>query len=200
MRENFVRLKDSVKHMRISFNSPVILVFVGICSLVLLIDMVTQSALSDSVCSIYRSTWKDPLFYIRMVCHIFGHIDWSHFIGNMTLILLLGPLLEEKYGKIKLIFIIFTTAIVTGFLHILFSKDTALLGASGVVFAFIVISSMTGMKGNKIPLTFLLIVMIYIGEEIYQIFFVMDDVSNLTHIVGGMVGAFFGYLLQDRKK
>ena len=115
------------------------------------------------------------------------------------MILLIGPLLEEKYGKWNLSFIILLTAVITGVLQILIFPHTGLLGASGVVFAFIILSSMTDMKKGEIPLTFILISIIYIGGQVYQGIFVEDNVSNLTHIVGGIVGGSCGYALNRNK-
>ena len=70
-----------------------------------------------------------------------------------------------------------------------------MLGASGVVFAFILLSSFVGFKEGKIPFTFILVALLYIGEQIYQGFFVQDNISNLTHILGGIVGALLGYVM-----
>ncbi len=70
-----------------------------------------------------------------------------------------------------------------------------MLGASGVVFAFILLSSFAGFKEGKIPFTFILVALLYIGEQIYQGFFVQDNISNLTHILGGIVGALLGYVM-----
>ena len=74
-----------------------------------------------------------------------------------------------------------------------------LLGASGIVFAFILLSSFTCMKDGKIPLTFILVVIIYIGGQIYQGIFVKDNVSNLTHIIGGGVGSALGFAMSGKK-
>lgn len=53
------------------------------------------------------------------------------------LILVVGPLLEEKYGSGAIASVIITTALVTGIVHWLLFPGTMLLGASGVVFACI---------------------------------------------------------------
>ena len=111
------------------------------------------------------------------------------------LILILGPLLEEKYGSKNILFVILTTALVTGIIHFIFFPDTRLLGASGVVFAFILLSSLTGNSKGEIPLTFILVALIYIGQQVYEGIFVNDNVSNLTHIIGGIVGSVLGIVM-----
>ena len=47
-----------------------------------------------------------------------------------TMILLLGPVLEERHGSGSLLVMIVITALVTGVINVAF-LDTALLGASG---------------------------------------------------------------------
>ena len=106
----------------------------------------------------------------------------SHFIGNTIYILLLGPLLEEKYGSSCLIKVILVTAFVTGIVNYIFFPQIALCGASGVVFAFIVLSSFTGFKNGEIPLTFILVVVLFLGQQIYEGIALHDNVSQITHL------------------
>ena len=126
--------------------------------------------------------------------HVFGHAGWDHLISNLMLLLIVGPMLEEKYGSVNLLFVILITAIVTGVVNFVFFPNVRLLGASGVVFAFILLSSFASMRAGSIPMTFLLVAIIYIGGQLYDGIFVQDNVSNLTHILGGAVGSLFGYL------
>ena len=115
------------------------------------------------------------------------------------LILVVGPLLEEKYGSSNILFVILCTAFVTGIVEFVFFPKVQLLGASGVVFAFILLSSFTSITEGKIPLTFILVAVIYIGEEVYSGIFIEDNVANLTHIIGGLVGAGLGYVMNKYK-
>ena len=114
-------------------------------------------------------------------------------MGNAIYILLLGPMLEEKYGPASLVKVILITAVVTALVNFIFFPHVTLCGASGVVFAFIILVSFTGFSDGEIPLTFILIAVVFIGQQIYEGIFVKDDVSQLTHIVGGIVGAVTGY-------
>ena len=120
-------------------------------------------------------------------------------MGNIAYILLLGPLLEEKYGKKELIEMIVFTAVVTGILNYIFFPGIALCGASGVVFAFILLSSFTSFKEGEIPLTFIIVAVIYIGQEVYRGIAIDDNVSNLAHILGGVVGSMVGYAANRKK-
>ncbi|MBQ7833384.1 MAG: rhomboid family intramembrane serine protease [Lachnospiraceae bacterium] len=187
------------KKLRLSFNSPVVLGFTIVCVIVLIVDMLTLGASTNALFSVYRSSLLNPLTYIRFFGHVVGHADWSHFFGNIMMLLVVGPLLEEKYGSSNILFVILTTAFVTGLTNFIFFPNIQLLGASGVVFAFILLASMTSIKEGKLPLTFILVAVLYIGEQIYSGIFIHDNVSNLTHIIGGAVGSVLGYIMNKNK-
>lgn len=192
-------MSSSGKKLKISFNSPVILCFAILCLLTLILNMLTNGLTNRVFFSVYRSPMTDPLTYVRFVGHIFGHADWEHFIGNITLLLVVGPMLEEKYGSLSIFIVILIPAVVTGVVNFVFFPNVQLLGASGVVFAFILLSSMTSIREGSIPLTFILVAVIYIGGQIYDGIFVNDNVSNLTHIIGGLVGSCFGFVMSKNK-
>lgn len=184
---------------RISFNSPVILGFTLICFVALALGTATRGMTTNLLFSVYRSSLLSPFTYLRFFGHVFGHAGWEHFIGNIMLILVVGPLLEEKYGSANILFVIMATALVTGVVNFIFFPHIQLLGASGVVFAFILLSSFTSIKEGSIPLTFILVAVIYIGEQVYEGLFVQSNVSNLSHILGGFVGGGLGYVMNKNK-
>lgn len=188
-----------MKKHRISFNSPVILSFVFLSFAVLILNIITKGKSNNLLFMTYHSPLASPLTYIRFFTHVLGHSGWEHYIGNMTYILLVGPMLEEKYGSRKMLEIICITAVVTGLINYLFFWNIALCGASGIVFAFILLTSFTGFKEGEIPLTFILVAVIFLGQQIYEGLFVQDNVSNISHIVGGIIGAAVGYALNRRK-
>lgn len=185
--------------MKIRLNSPVVLSFVTACAGAFLCSYLTAGEANRLLFSIYRSSLWDPLGYVRLIGHVFGHVDWEHFSGNMVMVLLLGPLLEEKHGGRKLAKVMVLVAILTGLLHLLLFPHTVLLGASGIVYAFIILSSMTGMKKSGIPLTFLLIAAIYLGGQIYQGIFIDDHTANLAHIAGGVIGGIYGCRVEQKR-
>ena len=80
----------------------------------------------------------------------------------------------------------------SGLVQWLFFPHTALLGASGIVFMMIVMSSLSGMKDGCIPITLILVLLLYVGGEIVDGVVLSDNVSQLTHIIGGICGAVLG--------
>ena len=184
---------------KIRYNSPVILTFTLISFAALILNFITRGASNRMIFSVYRSSPLQPLFYVRLVGHVFGHANWSHFSGNMITLLLVGPLMEEKFGSLPTAVMMVVTALVTGLVNILLFP-TGLLGASGIVFAMIMLASITSMKGEGIPLTFIIVAVFYFGGQVYDAVFVKDQVSNLTHILGGLLGCGYGILLKPGRR
>lgn len=192
-------MEENKKHLKLSFNSPVVLGFALISLAALLLDYMTGGVSTRLVFSVYRSSLLSPLTYVRFFGHVLGHAGWQHFIGNMTLLLVVGPLLEEKYGSLNILFVILSTALLTGAVNFILFPRVQLLGASGVVFAFILLASFVSFKEGTIPMTFILVALIYIGGQIYDAVAVKDNVSNLSHILGGGVGSWLGYVMAKNK-
>lgn len=179
-----------MKKRKIYLNAPITLGFSLICIIALLLNMVSSGKTNVLFFSTYGSSLLSPMTYIRLLGHIFGHANVDHLVSNLLYILLLGPMLEEKYGK-RLIIVILSTAAVTGIVHNLLSPNTMLLGASGVVFAYIILASITGNE-EGIPVTLIIVALLWIGSEIYTGITTADSVSQLTHIVGGLTGGIIG--------
>lgn len=192
-------MTGSGKKLRVSFNSPIILSFTGLCLLALILSYISRGHTNTLLFSVYRSSFTNPFTYVRLFGHVLGHANLEHFMGNIMLILVLGPMLEEKYGSSNILFVILATALATGLANVLLFPHVMLLGASGVVFAFIMLSSFTCVRDKEIPLTFILVAVLYIGEQVYEGLFVKSNISNLSHILGGLVGAGLGYVMHKHK-
>ena len=188
-----------MKRKVIVFNSPVVLTFSAICLLALILGNLTGGTTTTLLFSVYRSSFTDFFTYVRFFGHVFGHASVSHLVNNIMMLLITGPILEERYGSRNIALVILVTALVTGIFHFCFFPGTALLGASGVVFAFIIMASITGYRENEIPVTFILVAVLYLGEQIYEGLVVSDNVSQLTHILGGIVGSVMGFSLRKRR-
>ncbi len=187
------------QRVRVKLNAPAVLTFAMVCFVAQLLNILTKGKANTLVFSVYRSSLLNPMTYVRCVCQVFGHADWEHLLGNMMYLLILGPMLEEKYGTANIVFVMLTTAIVTGIINMLFFPYVRLLGASGIVFAFILLASITTTAAKTIPLTFILVAVMYIGQQVYQGIFVQDNISQLTHIVGGVVGSVLGFVMNRLK-
>lgn len=180
--------------MRIKYNAPFTLTFALLVAAVLLINQFVYPSLIQMFFTVGAAGsfhWEDPLSYLRLVSHVIGHSGWDHFLGNFSFILLLGPVLEEKYSTPFVIIMTILTALVTGILNSLFFS-TGLLGASGIVFMMIILISFTNISSGEIPMTFFAILILFLGKEIFNAF-QNDDISQFAHILGGIAGSVFGF-------
>jgi membrane associated rhomboid family serine protease len=192
MLENESNLEKPVG-WRITYNAKFTLSFCLIAVVVLLANMATAGTVN-------RWFSLSPNLSLagayRLVTYIFCHGDLQHLVGNFLFLLLLGPLLEEKYGAKLMLIMTAATAIATGFINAAFFNDS-IIGASGIVFMFIVLSSIVNVKQKEIPLTFLFIVSIYIGDELLNAFN-DDNISQFGHIIGGVCGGALGFLFSQK--
>ena len=189
----------SKSRLKLTYNSPVILTFSIICLVTLLIDMLTQGGSNRLLFVCYgHANLLDPLTYLRMFSYVFGHANFAHFAGNITMLLLVGPIVEQHYGSWNTVIMMGVTALAGGLLNMFFF-DTGILGASGLVFLMIILSAFTSMKKGEIPLTLILIAAIYLGQEIYSGIAVNDNISHFGHLCGGVSGIGFGIAFHKKK-
>jgi len=189
--------------MRIKYNAPTVLTFSLICALVLLLS---QTIVPNLILNWFLVPGKGGFNagsfrnWVTILTHAFGHGDWSHLVANVTLILLIGPMLEDSYGSSPLLLMIFITAVVTGILNILFFSSS-LLGASGVVFMMILLSSFTNFSRGEIPLTFIFVLILFMGQELLNTLnSETTNISHFAHIIGGLCGSFFGFFRINMKR
>jgi membrane associated rhomboid family serine protease len=179
-----------VAKLRITYNAPVVLTF----TIAAIAAFIVLNVSPGSVKWFAAAPQIDGTqSYIGMFTHILGHASWEHLLGNFMLILLLGPILEERHGSFGLLVMVLITALVTGMANLAFSSHY-LLGASGIVFMMILLASMANIRGGEIPLTFIAVAIIYMGGEIVKAFRADDGVSHMAHLVGGAAGAAFGII------
>ncbi len=180
------------KSWKITYNAKFTLSFGLIASVFLLLNMLTNGLVNNS----FSLLSKFSFYGIhRTVTYIFCHADFQHLMSNLLYLLILGPMLEEKYGAKLLLIMTFFTAVFSALINTLLFP-TGIIGASGIVFMFIVLSSIVNMKEREIPLTFLLVVLIYLGGEIVRSFD-EDSISQFVHVMGGLCGGLMGFLLKN---
>jgi GlpG protein len=179
-----------VPKLRITYNAPVILTFT-IAAVAVFILNKTIPGTREWFVAVPRL--ERPSDFLGLVTHILGHASWQHLLGNFMLILLLGPILEERQGSVPLLIMILITAVVTGLINFAFSSH-GLLGASGIVFMLILLASTANIREGEIPLTFIAVAIIYLGGELIASFKTSDGISHLAHLVGGASGAALGFL------
>lgn len=180
---------------KIRYNSPVILTFTLISAFVFLSDALFSLHLTERF-FLYRGG-SSPLDILKMFTCTLGHGSYEHLMGNLTVMLLIGPMIEEKYGSLTLAVLMIVTALVTGLAYMFFFSG-GILGASGIVFTLIMLTSFTNSE-EGIPLTFILVVIIFLGKEFYNGLFIKNNISELAHILGAFVGIAYRFLWKPRR-
>ena len=87
----------------IKYNSLLILTYFFISLFVLILGKITKGKTDELFFTCRRSSLANPLTYIRLFTHSLGHSGWNHFMNNFLYILLIGPMMEEKFGTIPLL-------------------------------------------------------------------------------------------------
>ncbi|MDR2631638.1 MAG: rhomboid family intramembrane serine protease [Spirochaetaceae bacterium] len=180
--------------MRLKYNAPTVLTFAFSSAAVLILTQTLFPHLTGTWFMVSGKGGFNPAsirMWITLFTHVIGHANWNHLVSNFSFILLLGPMLETSYGSRSLLLMIAVTALITGMLNILLFS-TSLLGASGVVFMMILLASFTNFTKGEIPLTFILVLILYLGREFLNSFNA-DDISEFAHVVGGFCGSLFGF-------
>jgi membrane associated rhomboid family serine protease len=188
--------------MKIKYNSPIVLTYAFASAIILILSQTVAWPLTIQWFMVPGRGSFSPLSFrnwLTLFTHVLGHASWPHLVSNFAFILLIGPILEEVYGSISLSVMISITALVTGALNVIFFTS-GLLGASGVVFMMILLASFTNFNKGEIPLTFILVLILYLGRELFNAFGNNSDsdISEFAHIVGGFIGSLFGFFRLKR--
>lgn len=182
-----------LRALRIDFNAPFSLWFGAICLLAYLGSVMSSGWVLSEIFSVSSA---DSFFawttYFRLILHIFGHLSLEHLLSNMVILLLVGPMLEKLYGASLLLLMSLITAIVTGLIMMLFFEGS-LAGASGVVFALIILASFANARSGTVPLTFIVVSLLFMGSEILDALNREDAVARFAHLAGGLIGAIVGF-------
>lgn len=139
------------------------------------------------------------------VTSAFFHGGFMHLFGNMIFLLVFGPPVEDRFGKVGYIAFFFAGAIISGLAHMGVSATPA-IGASGAVAAvsgaFLVLFPRTRIKCFVIFLiigvfmipSWWLIGMFVILDLVAQVFSSENGIANMAHLGGygfGIGVAFF---------
>jgi membrane associated rhomboid family serine protease len=186
--------------MRIRYNAPIILTFSLACTGVFILSSILPGFQQYFI--VPGNTYQFNFLSIdafRLVSYIFGHASWEHLIGNLSFILLIGPVLEEKYGSTRILIMIIVTALVSGLFNVLVLPNPS-LGASGIVFMLILLISVTNVRKGEIPLTLIAIIAIFVTKEVINMFDPKNNINELAHLIGGLCGGIFAFIFMREKK
>jgi membrane associated rhomboid family serine protease len=178
---------------KLTVEAPVVILYCLLCVLVFALQQVVPG-LTTALAVEDRFNWYQFKQIPSLVTHIFAHSSIPHLKGNLVHILLVGPSAEHVYGSGAMLLVLLLVAVSSAAAHILIgSSYTHQLGASGVVFAFILLNSLVAAAVGEIPLSFVLTATLWGVDELYKLFFVHDGVSHHAHLTGAIVGSAFAF-------
>lgn len=177
------------------YNSVVILTYFFLCFIIMLLDRLFKGKVVHKFFSIAKKdSWLNPITYFKLFSHSLGHADWNHLYNNFVKILLIGPMIEEKYGSINLLIMMLITSLVIGVIYKIFNLGRV-RGASGVLYMLIILSSFVNIEGGKIPITLALIIIFFVADDVIKFIKKKDDnISHIGHLTGAICGVVFGIL------
>lgn len=178
-----------------SFHSYVIIGYFLICLSLFILNTITNNKVT-SFLKIRRGSFFNPMNYLRLVTSSLCHSDFNHFKNNFIFILLLGPILEEKYGSFVLLEMLLITMVASSLFHLLF-YDSSAIGSSDVVYMMVMLCAVACSFDKKIPITFVFLFLFFVLGEILLMFFHKkgDKTSHDGHVVGAILGFVFGYFI-----
>jgi GlpG protein len=184
--------KNILRHLTVE--APVIVAYCLLCITIHILNLTVLRGISFQMGVDSEMDPWNLLQYIRFLTHILAHDSIGHLKGNMTNLLLVGPAAEASFGHRVIVQVIVTVAISSAMTHLIVGRyNSRQLGATGVVFAMILLNSLVSAKSGKIPVSFVLTSVLWLGDEAWKLFFSNDGISHSAHLTGGLIGTLYGF-------
>ena len=190
--------QERIDGITLKYNAPVTLTIALLSLLALALNELTDGWTTQNLFCFYKSALTDYLTYPRAVLHILGNTSLTECTANIIILLVVGPAAEERFGSAKVLFAVLATAIAAALIMWFLFPTSAIMGASGVLFMMMVLASFASMRGGAIPITLILVLILFLGSEVLQAVTGDAGLQELTHIAGGAVGMVLGFAFSRR--
>ena len=135
-----------------------------------------------------------------LLTSMFLHAGINHILFNMYALLIFGPLLEQKIGPKKFLFIYLFSGIFAAFLSSFFYERA--LGASGAIMGIIgaliiLMPDLRLLLFFVVPMPLWVAGIIYAAIDLFGVFF-PSGVGNIAHIIGIACGLLYGLYLKKQ--
>ena len=190
--------QERIDGITLKYNAPVTLTIALLSLLALALNELTDGWTTQNLFCFYKSALTDYLTYPRAVLHILGNTSLTECTANIIILLVVGPAAEERFGSAKVLFAVLATAIAAALIMWFLFPTSAIMGASGVLFMMMVLASFASMRGGAIPITLILVLILFLGSEVVQAVTGDAGLQELTHIAGGAVGMVLGFAFSRR--
>jgi membrane associated rhomboid family serine protease len=174
---------------RIEFNAPVTVCYALAALAATILPVQGKLAIHGPI------RLLDGDFLLSLCTWTLAHGGMTHLLSNFVVILLAGPLLEDRFGSLRMLAVLVTASVLVGLAHCILDPGDALIGASGTVFCLIMLTAMLAGRSGTIPLTVLLVAALYLGRELVGLF-ANDGISQTAHILGAALGMILGLVMR----
>ena len=178
----------------LQYNAPVTLTFALLSLLALALAELTDGWTTQNLFCFYKSALTDYLTYVRGLLHVLGSTDLTACTGNIIILLVVGPAAEERFGSAKVLFAMVLTAVASAVIMWMMFPTSTLMGAGGILFMMMVLASFASARHGAIPITLILVLVLFLGSEVLRAVTGTAGLQELTHIAGGVVGFLLGFL------
>ncbi len=192
--------RERIDGITLKYNAPVTLTFALLSLLALALNELTDGWTTQNLFCFYKSALSDYLTYPRAVLHVLGNTSLTTCTGNIIVMLVVGPAAEERFGSAKVFFAVLLTALAGAAIMWFLFPDATIMGASGVLFMMMVLASFACARSGEIPITLLLVLVLFLGSEVLRAVTGSAGLQELTHIAGGGVGILLGLLFNRRRR
>ncbi|MCR4953009.1 MAG: rhomboid family intramembrane serine protease [Treponema sp.] len=140
---------------------------------------------------------KDGASYLRLVLYQFGYFDLSFLFADLIIILLLGQILEERYGSVIMGLMMFFSTLFSGVLNACFGKEK-LCGAASIVIMMVFLNALTSISKKKVSVLSVATIVLVICREI----FARNGgfISVIVSVAGGLCGSLFAFLASPKAR
>ena len=174
---------------RIEFNAPVTVCYALAAVAATILPVQGKLAIHGPI------RLLDGGFLLSLFTWTLAHGGMTHLLSNFVVILLTGPLLEDRFGSLRMLTVLVTASVMGGLAQCILNPRVALIGASGTVFCLIMLTAMLAGRSGTIPLTVLLVAALYLGRELVGLF-ANDGISQTAHILGAALGMILGLVMR----
>jgi membrane associated rhomboid family serine protease len=204
------------KRYKIMFDAPVTIVFVLLTIAVYFVNIMMKESLIPMMFTCRSLKAADPeaafnlknaLDYARLILHVFAYTDFPTLLINAVILLLLGSILEERYGSLMLFIMIFIAALVSGVLAVC-SPQVPFTGTDSIIFMMIFLLSLTALAKHTVQVSWLLAFIAFTAYKAYGFTttgtknlsaIIQDNLGLLISLAAGICGSLAGFLIAPKK-
>lgn len=175
----------------------VVMPLIVLNAIIFLLQLVLGANFTNSLILVSSDILARPWI---LLTSMFLHAGINHLLFNMYALLIFGPLLEQKIGVKRFIFVYLLSGIVAALLSSFFYERA--LGASGAIMgiigALIILMPDLGLLlFFVVPVPLWIAGIIYAAIDFFGIFF-PSGIGNIAHLVGMGCGLLYGFYLKKQ--